>query len=164
MLKRLIGFMGALAASTCLMAQTGPGTRTPPTPEQIAERRVQQLTRLLELTTAQQESAKKIFADEAAALQTLRPTFATAREAMENAVKNTGLDTDIERAAAQLGNLHTQMATAQGKAQARFRALLTADQKAKLDAARDRREGMGPGRGPGPRRGGGMPMRGFGGR
>jgi Spy/CpxP family protein refolding chaperone len=146
MFRRLTAFCGTLAAAACLVAQTGPGqgTRTPPTPEEIAARRVQQLTRFLDLTTAQQESAKTIFTDEAKAMQALRPTAEAAREAMQNAVRNTGLDADVERAAAQLGAAETQMATARGKAEARFRALLTADQKTKLDTRR------GPGmRGPG---------------
>jgi Spy/CpxP family protein refolding chaperone len=157
MRNRLIGFFGALAAATCLMAQTGQGTRTPPTPEEIATARVARLTRLLELTTAQQESAKKIFTDEAVALAAARTAFATAREAMRNAVRNTGLAADIDRAAAQLGAAHTQIAAAEGKAQAAFRALLTADQRAKLDELRDDRGGPGRRGGPGPmprRRGG----------
>jgi hypothetical protein len=161
MVKRLIGVVSLLAATTGLVAQTGTGTRTPPTPQQIAERRVERLATLLDLTMAQQESAKKIFADEATALQGLRTTAAAAREAMQNAVKNTGLDADIERAAAQLGAVHTQMASATGKAEARFRALLTADQKTKLDAARGRGGRGGPGMGPGPMDGRGRgPMRG----
>jgi hypothetical protein len=86
-----------------------------------------------------------------------------AREAMQNAVKNTGLDADIERAAAQLGVAETQMAAIHGKAQAKFRALLTADQKTKYDSRGGfdgRGPGMGrpggPGMGPGGMRG---PMR-----
>jgi Spy/CpxP family protein refolding chaperone len=163
MRNRLIGFIGALAAATCLVAQTGPAqrTRTPPTPEEIAAARVQRLTRLLDLTTAQQESAKKIFTDEAVALQNARPAMKAAHEAMQNAVKNTGLAADVDRAAAQLGAAHTTIAAAHGKAQVQFRALLTADQKAKLDEFGGARRGPGPRRGRGP---GGGPMRGgFGG-
>jgi periplasmic protein CpxP/Spy len=146
MFNRLIALCGTLAAATCLMAQPGQGTRTPPTPEEIAARRVQQLTRFLDLTTAQQESAKTIFADEAKAMEAVRPAMQAAHEAMQNAVRNTGLDADIDRAAAQLGAAQTQMAAARGKAEARFRALLTADQKTKLDSRRG--PGMG-GRGMG---------------
>jgi hypothetical protein len=63
MLTRLTALCGTLAAATCLLAQTGPaqGTRTPPTPEEVAARMVARLTRFLDLTTAQQESAKTIF-------------------------------------------------------------------------------------------------------
>jgi Spy/CpxP family protein refolding chaperone len=161
MFNRLIAVCGMLAAATCLVAQPAQGTRTPPTPEEIAAHRVQQLTRFLELTTAQQESAKPIFTDEAKAMQALRPTMQAAHEAMQNAVRNTGLDADVERAAAQLGAAETQMATARGKAEAKFRALLTADQKTKLDSRRGPGmggPGMGGPGGPGPR---GQMRRGF---
>ncbi|HET8550287.1 MAG TPA: Spy/CpxP family protein refolding chaperone [Bryobacteraceae bacterium] len=157
--KKAIPVLATLAAATCLVAQTGPApeARTPPTPEEIAARRVQHLTRLLDLTTAQQESAATIFTEEARAMLAARPAVRTAHQAMRDAVRNTGLDSDIERAAAQIGNAHTQIATIEGKAQARFRALLTAEQKAKLDSARSR--GM---HGPGPMRGRGPMSRRFG--
>jgi Spy/CpxP family protein refolding chaperone len=124
----------------------------------MLERRLQHLTTVLELNTTQQAQAKTIFTDEATALQALRTRQTEARDAMQNAVKNTGLDADIERAATQIGALHTQALTIQGKAQAKFRAILTTQQKEKLDAMRGGGMGApgmgGPGGPRGPRGGG----------
>jgi Spy/CpxP family protein refolding chaperone len=81
-------------------------------------------------------------------MSTLRPQIGEASKALRDAVKTTGLDADIERAATQLGTLHGQMAAIQGKAQARFRAILTPDQKTKLDSG-ERAPRMGGFGGPG---------------
>jgi Spy/CpxP family protein refolding chaperone len=102
----------------------------------MVERRIQHLTTVLELNTAQQAQAKTIFSEEATALQALQTRHREARTALQNAVQNTGLDADIDRAAAELGALHTQTTAKAGKAQAKFRAILTPEQKEKLDAMR----------------------------
>lgn len=143
--------IATLAAAAGLMAQPGPGgprpgRGTPPAPAEMVERRVQMLTTRLELTAAQQAQAKTIFTEEANAIQALSSKWTEARDAMEKAVKTTGLDADIERAAAALGALETQTATIRGKAQAKFRAILTPDQKTKLDSMEEGGRGMGPGR------------------
>ena len=86
------------------------------------------------MTAAQQQQAKTIFTDEATASQALFPKLRDAGSALQNAVKNTGLDADIDSAAAQIGTLQGQMAAIHAKAQAKFRGILTADQKTKLDS------------------------------
>jgi Spy/CpxP family protein refolding chaperone len=134
----------ALITAGALGAQEAPRRGTPPTPEQMATRRVAQFDYILNLTDAQEAQAKTIFTEEATAMQAVHPQVRAAREALQNAVKNTGLDTDIERAATQLGTLQAQTTAIAGKAQAKFRAILTPEQKTKLDS----RPGFGPG-GPG---------------
>jgi Spy/CpxP family protein refolding chaperone len=151
-----VGFATLLAA-TALIAQRGPGGPRPDgafSPEQMVERRIQQLTTTLALTATQQQQAKTILTEEAAAISALQPKMAAANEALKNAIHTTGLDADIERAAAEQGALLTQMTISRGKSQAKLRAILTPEQKEKLDSV------GGPGRG----MQGVGPMRGFGGR
>jgi Spy/CpxP family protein refolding chaperone len=100
----------------------------------MVERRLQQLTSNLGLTETQQQQAKTIFTEEATALSALRPKMTEANQALATAINTTGLDTDIERAAAQQGTVLTQMTVVRGKAQAKLRAILTPDQKQKLDS------------------------------
>ena len=145
-------FSTAILVAGSAFAQRGPGG-TPPTPEQMVNRRVEHLTTLLQLTAEQKAQATAIFTEEATAIRALRPQMSEASTALRDAVRTTGLDADIERAAAQMGTMHGQMATIQGKAQARFRAILTPDQKTKFDSE-ERGPGFG-GFGGGPARFGG---------
>ena len=128
--------IASVMVAVSLGAQTAPPHHpgTPPTPQQMIERRVQQLTTTLGLTAAQQQQATTIFTDEVTAMQALQPKMKEARDALQNAIKTTGLDADIERAAAQQGTISAQIAAVQGKAQAKFRSILTVDQKQKLDS------------------------------
>jgi Spy/CpxP family protein refolding chaperone len=152
MKPKLLTFAVLFAAAETLMGQHHRGSRTPPTPEEMVERRIERLTTVLELTAAQQQQAKTIFTEEATSAQALHTKLSDAREALQNAVKTTGLDADIERAAAQLGPLYTQLATVQGKAQAKFLSILTTQQKEKLAAMPELGHGPGgPGRRGGPR-------------
>lgn len=145
----------ALLLAGAAFAQPGSG-RTPPTPEEMVSRRIEHLTSQLQLTETQKSQATTIFTEEATAMTTLQPQMREASTALRNAVKTTGLDADIDRSATQLGTLQGQMASIQGKAQARFRAILTDEQKTKLDASGDRGMGFGfGGPGPGPGRFGG---------
>ena len=129
----------------------GPGGRggTPPTPEQMIERRVQMLTTLLTLDTTQQQQAKTIFTDAATAGQKLRESSKTAHDALQAAVKTGASDGQIDQLAAQVGAVTAQGAAINAKAQSKFRSILNSAQKEKLDA----REGE---RGPGPRGPGGF--------
>ena len=150
--------IAALSAITVFAQGMGPGSgrpdRTPPTAEEMAERRVAFLTNYLTLTPSQVTQAKTIFADEQKAAEALRSPMEAAQTALQTAVKSNASDAQIEAAAAQVGTLHGQAAAIRGKAQAKFRALLTPEQQTKLDAMRH-----GPGGGPH-----GPGMRGFGGR
>lgn len=145
----------ALLLAGAAFAQPG-SSRTPPTPEEMVSRRIEHLATQLQLTETQKAQATTIFTEEAKAMTTLQPQMREASTALRNAVKTTGLDADIERSATQLGTLQGQMAALQGKAQGRFRAILTDEQKTKLDASGDRGMGFGfGGPGPGPGRFGG---------
>jgi Spy/CpxP family protein refolding chaperone len=140
--------MSAFVLVGSAFAQRGPGGGTPPTSEEMISRRVEHLATRLELTADQKAQATTILTEEATALRALQSQMREASTALRDAIRTSGLDADIERAATQLGTLHGTMATVQGKAQARLRGILTADQKAKLDSTEGRR-GMGMRGGPG---------------
>lgn len=146
-LRTITACLTLLAGSFLASAQPPADTRghhgTPPTAAEMIDHRVQRLTTQLDLTAAQQAQAKTIFTDEATASEAIRPNLSAARTALSNAVKTTGLDTDIEQAAAALGALQTQATVVQAKAQAKFRGILTTDQKTKLDDRTDRGSRMG---------------------
>jgi Spy/CpxP family protein refolding chaperone len=145
MKKTILAAVMTLAAGSAIFAQ-GPGRGdrgTPPTPEQMVERRVQMLTNLLTLDSSQQAQAKTIFTDEATASQALRDTAKTAHDALETAVKSGASDAQIDSLATQVGTVQGQAAAIHAKAQAKFRLILTAAQKEKLDSS----SGMGGGPG-----------------
>jgi hypothetical protein len=144
MMKTIAATMLALTMGSTTFAQ-GPGDRggTPPTPEQMVERRVQMLTTLLTLDSTQQQQAKTIFTDEATASQALRESTKAAHDALQAAVKAGASDGQIDQLAAQIGSVTGQGAAIHAKAQSKFRAILNSAQKEKLDT----REGM---RGPSP--------------
>lgn len=144
----------ALLLAGSVFAQSGRGGG-PPSAEEMASRQIERLTSQLQLTETQKAQATTIFTEQSTALQSLQTQMREASTALRNAVKTTGLDADIERSAAQLGTVQGQMAAIQGKTQAKFRAILTDDQKAKLDAEGDRGMGFGPGGPGGPGRFGG---------
>lgn len=149
--KRLLLSFGCFAlCATSVLAQR-PSSRTPPTPEQMVARQVAHITSLLALTTAQQAQATTIFTAEQRAAESLHTSMETVHDALEAAVKanNTA---GINSAANQLGNLTTQQVVAQATAKAALYAILTAEQKTKLEA-NGVDLGPGGGRGPGGRGG-----------
>src|SRR6185436_4383288 len=81
--------------------------RTPPTPAEMAQRRVDQLTKVLSLTTSQQQQALAIFTASATSESTLRDSMKTARESLSTAVKANSSGA-IDQAAASIGNLTAQ--------------------------------------------------------
>lgn len=113
---------------------TGPGTTTQATdPATLAARQVTFLTQLLTLTTGQQTQATTLFTALITANQALDTQEATARTALIAAIKANNTTT-ITAQATTLGNLEAQSISNTAKADAAFYALLTADQKTKLDA------------------------------
>jgi Spy/CpxP family protein refolding chaperone len=142
-------FIGAILFATSLLSAQGPGnqpTRTPPTPAEIAQRRVDGLTRFLSLRTDQQAAALKIFTDQATADAGLQSSLKTERDSLKAAVKTNDAGT-IANVSTQIGNLTGQLTASDAKANAAFYQLLDADQKSKFDQVRG---GMGGfGRGPG---------------
>lgn len=123
----------------------------PPDPATMVQRRVEMLTRFLSLTDAQVSQATTIFTDAQTAAAPLRTSAQDARKALQTAVKANDAG-GITNAANTIGGLTGQEVAIQGKADAAFYQILTADQKAKYD----QRGGMGPGMGMGPGGMGGM--------
>ena len=101
----------------------------------------------LTLTDAQKAQAKTIFDAADTAATTARGTLTAAHDALEVAVKANRADAELDRLAAAVGVVQGQLAAIHAKAEAKFYALLTAEQKTKYDAfeARDG-AGGGPGR------------------
>jgi Spy/CpxP family protein refolding chaperone len=144
-------FASALMAVTSMLAHAQPPTHTPPTPAQIVANQVARLTKLLDLTSAQQTSASTIFTTEETALATIRTSLHTAHTALQTAIKSND-PAGISAQASAIGALTTQEVQAQGTADAEFYATLTADQQSKYETLGHGGFG-GPG-GPGPHAGG----------
>ena len=112
------------------------GTAQTTDPATLAARRVTFLTQLLTLTTGQQTQATSIFTAEITANQALATQETTARTALVAAIKANNTSAITTQATA-LGNLQAQEIANTAKADAAFYALLTADQKTKLDSFND---------------------------
>jgi Spy/CpxP family protein refolding chaperone len=140
-----------LIAAAAAAAQQSPfGVMTSgsgPNSATMIERRVARLTTLLGLTAAQASQATTIFTNAQTAITPLETALETARTSMQTAVKSNAIAT-IEQVAASIGTATGQIAAIQNKADAAFYAILTTEQKAKLDTP-----GAG---GPGSRGGRGM--------
>jgi Spy/CpxP family protein refolding chaperone len=96
----------------------------------------------LGLTDSQKEQAKAIFDAASQAAQTALGQLTSAREALQQAVKAGRSDAELDRLAAAVGVIEGQLAGIRAKAEAKFYALLTAEQKQKYDE-RGRRRGPG---------------------
>ena len=131
----------ALLAALPVLAADGPGT---------GANRLDFLAGYLSLTDAQKTQATAIFAAATAAGETARGQMTAAQDALKTAIKANATDATLDRLAAAIGAIHAQTTAIQAKASTRFYALLTAEQKTKLDALGDR-AGGGPGGGPGRR-------------
>ena len=136
-------------AAPLLFAQS---SGNPPSPANRVERRVQFLTTLLTLTTAQQQQATTIFTNEATSATTLLASLRTARQSLRTAVENTDANT-INQLSTTIGNLTAQLASNEATANAAFYQMLTPDQQAKLKDYQSRGP-RGGGRGRGGFRGG----------
>jgi Spy/CpxP family protein refolding chaperone len=87
----------------------------------------------LGLDSAQQASLKTILADQETADTALMSNLEQARAALAAGAKANNVDSDLDRLAAELGSVFAQATAVQAKAYARFYALLTPDQRQKLD-------------------------------
>jgi len=112
--------------------------------------RVAYLTGYLTLTDAQKTQATTIFTAADTALTTLRGTMTAARDALKPAIKENRSDAELDRLSAAIGTVYAQQTAVQAKAEAKFYALLTAEQKTKYDALANRTGGA-PGAGGGRR-------------
>lgn len=142
-MKRLLfSFLFASALATLSFAQP---SGSAPAPADMAQRRVNFLTRQLTLTTAQQQQALTIFTTSATADAAARATLKTAHQSLSDSVKTNNL-AGIDQASATIGNLTAQVSSTDGKADAAFFQILTPDQQTKYNESRM----QGPGRfGPG---------------
>lgn len=138
--------VAAVAVTAALaFAQGGPrdGGRSSDPAARI-EMRVNFLANWLTLTDAQKSATSKIYTDAQTASESLRTRMETARTALKDAVKKNATTT-IDQMALEIGSLTGQLTAIEGKADAAFYALLTAEQKTKYDAGPARRGGgMGP--------------------
>jgi Spy/CpxP family protein refolding chaperone len=132
MRKRILTATALMAAMT-MLASAQPPTRTPPTPAQIVANQVARLTKLLDLTSAQQTSATEYFTTEETALAPVRTGMHTARTAIEADIKS-GNKADIITQATAIGALTTTEVGARATADAEFYAILTADQQTKYES------------------------------
>jgi Spy/CpxP family protein refolding chaperone len=98
----------------------------------------------LNLTESQKAEAKAIFDASAVQAQTLQGSMAAARNALQTAVKSSATDAEIDRLAAAVGVVHGQLVAVQSKSAVKFRAILTAEQRTKLDEFEGRRGRRGP--------------------
>jgi Spy/CpxP family protein refolding chaperone len=155
MTKRLTIILAAVLLVTGLAAAQGNGKRGPMglgvqaagqlgpqggaaalTPAERIAKRVEMLTKVLDLTPSQVTAVTSIFTKEAADMEALRPQFDTPRDQLQAAVQANSAS-GIDAAAAQIGTLHGKQVAIQAKARAEFLKVLTADQIAKLGAIRD---------------------------
>ncbi len=111
----------------------------------MIQHRVEQLTTLLGLTTAQQAQATAIFTNALTASQTVQSSMHTDRDSLAAAIKANNTAT-IDQVSAAIGTLQGQLTAINAKADAAFYAILTPDQQAKYDALPH----FGPGGGFGP--------------
>jgi Spy/CpxP family protein refolding chaperone len=100
--------------------------------------RLDYLAGYLSLTDAQKTQAKTIFDAANTATETARGQLDAAQEALATAVKANRSDAELDRLAAATGVIQGQITAIRAKANAKFYALLTTEQKAKYDAMGDR--------------------------
>jgi Spy/CpxP family protein refolding chaperone len=100
----------------------------------------QRLLRNLNLTDAQREQARTIFQQGRESAQALQKQVAQDRQGLADAVKNNDTVT-IQRLATAIGNAQGQLLAIRSSANAKFYAILTPEQRAKVDQFR---EHMGP--------------------
>lgn len=98
----------------------------------------------LSLTDSQKEQAKAIFDAAAAQAETLSGSMESARTALDAAIKAGAPDSEIDRLSAAVGAVTGQLTAVQAKARVKFRAILTPEQKTKLDELEGRRGRRGP--------------------
>src|ERR1700751_5009498 len=97
---RIFLLSSVVATSFALAQRSG----TPPTPAEIAQRRVNFLTTQLGLSTAQQQQATTIFTSSATAAATVRDSMKTARQSLSDAVKSNSTSA-IDQIATTIGGL-----------------------------------------------------------
>lgn len=134
--RRFLVAAMAVFTAVPMFAQGGPGTGSGGATG--GSRRLDFLAGYLSLTDAQKTQAKTIFDAADAALETSRGQMTAAQTALRTAIKANAADAELDRLSAAIGAVHAQMTAINAKAQTKFYALLTAEQKAKFDQLGDR--------------------------
>jgi hypothetical protein len=91
-------------------------------------------TSYLSLDSAQQGGLRTILSDQQNSVSSLKANLNQAHDALRAAAKAASSDPAIDNLAANLGGIYAQVVAVQAKAYARFYAMLTPDQKQKLDS------------------------------
>ena len=102
-------------------------------PPAIGQSAVAYWTSNLGLDAGQQASVKTILADQESSTNALKSSLDQALTTLTAATKTNSVDSQIERLSADLGAVFAQAVAVQAKAYTKFYALLTPDQKQKLD-------------------------------
>ena len=131
--------LALLFSATAALAQ-GPRGHGPGGPR---GNRIDFLATVLSLTDAQKTKDTEIFQAAETASASLRETQASQRMALNDAAKSNAADAAIDQLAATLGTTSGQLAAIQTKAFAKFYALLTTDQRTKLDELKANGRGLG---------------------
>ncbi|MBL8173772.1 MAG: Spy/CpxP family protein refolding chaperone [Bryobacterales bacterium] len=129
LMTRIAGVAAVTTLGVGLMAQSGRPQRGQFDPEA----RAAFLAGYLELTDSQKTQAKEIFASARTEAEQARGQMKSAREALEAAVKTNASDSRIDQASAAVGALATQQVASMAKRFAKFYAILTPQQKEKLE-------------------------------
>jgi Spy/CpxP family protein refolding chaperone len=127
----LLVFVTTLAASLAFAQTTGSTTAPMPGRGNGVQHRINFLTTLLTLTTAQQAQATTIFTTAATAEATVHSSMKTAHQALKAAVTGNDAAT-IDTTANTIGTLTAQLTSIEAKADAAFYQILTPDQQTKL--------------------------------
>jgi Spy/CpxP family protein refolding chaperone len=112
----------------------------------MVQMKVTHLTAALTLNTAQQTQASTLFTNAVTASQNIHTSLQTNRDSLTAAIKANN-SASIDQLAASMGTLQGQLTSINAKAEAAFRALLTADQQTAYDSMPHGPGG--PGGGPG---------------
>lgn len=132
-MKRRITILTLLALSALpVLAQPGPRTQAS---------RLDYLAGYLSLTEAQKTQAQSIFTAAQTAAETARGQMDSARTTLTAAIKANASEAELDRLAAAIGVIEGQLTAIHAKAESKFYALLTAEQKTKYDARGGGRRG-----------------------
>jgi Spy/CpxP family protein refolding chaperone len=105
--------------------------KNPPDPAQMAQHRVDFLTRHLSLNAQQQQQATTIYTEAANNARSFHDQMRTAHQNLQTAVQKNDMAA-IEQGSNTIGNLMAQMTAAHAKADAAFYQTLTPEQQAKM--------------------------------
>jgi hypothetical protein len=101
-------------------------------PARVVQMRVESLTRQLNLTESQQSVATALFTQAQTTGESIQSNLQEARHSLTEAIKNYNI-AEIDTLSITIGTLTGQLTAIDGKAQAAFYAVLSADQQEKFD-------------------------------